>query len=168
MLDFFSPLKPVTDFRTLGTGRKRNKVAVVSREGRILFISEVRRNHDCHREVEFANRKLFHMDSQNLDAKKVLLFLWSEKLQDEYCKQSEVDAIEEWMKSASSRNIFAFLECVGLERETMTEKYKRKIFKDIAKWQIRRHLPFLSLVELRKLTALFVPSDYSKTTALVS
>src|SRR5207244_284787 len=100
MTNFFCTLVPVTDFRKLGTGRKRNKVVVVNGEGRILFISEVRRNHDCHREVGFGNRKTFYMDSQNIDGQRVYLFLWTEGLQDAWCKQSEVDAIEEWMKVA--------------------------------------------------------------------
>jgi hypothetical protein len=160
MTNFFRPLTPITDFRKLGTGRKRNKVVVVSGEKRILFISEVRRNHDCHREVGFGNRKTFYMDSQTVDGQKVELFLWTERLQDEWCKQSEIDSIDEWMKVMFSRHIFALLECVGDERGIATRKYKGKIFKETAKWEIRRHLEFLSLVELRRITGLFVNSDF--------
>ena len=161
MTRVFYPQKPITNFRQLGTGRTKHKVVVVNEDGRIIFTARVRRNHPSIREVEFDNRKTFYMDSQNIDGQRVYLFLCTERLQDVWCKQSEVDAIEEWMKVASSKHIFAFLECVGLEREMLTEKYKGKIFKDIAKWQIRQHLEFLSLVELRRLTAL-LETEYPK------
>lgn len=162
MTNIFYPLKPITNFRELGTGRNRNKVVVANADGRILFISEVRRNHDCRREVGFSNRQTFYMDSQNIDGTRVYLYLWTERLQDAWCKQSEVDSIEEWMKVASSRNIFALLECVGFERAIVTHRYKDKIFKETAKWEIRQHLEFLSLVELRRVTGLFVNSDFRK------
>ena len=161
MANFFCPLKPITDFRKLGTGRKRNKVAALNGEGRILFISEVRRNHRCHGEVEFDNRKVFYMDSQSVDGKKVYLSLLSENLQHIWDKQSEVDEIENWMKVAPPQDIFAFLECVGLVREIVTPKmYANTLFTEFAKRKIRQHLEFLSLVELRRLTGLL--SDCKK------
>ena len=114
MTNCFCPPTPITDFRKLGTGRKRKKVVVVNEEGRILFISEVRRNHPCHGEVGFGNRKTFYMDSQTVEWKKVSLFLWSERLQDMWEVQSEVDEVEKWMKVASPQDIFTFYECVGI------------------------------------------------------
>ena len=87
MTNFFCPLTPITDFRKLGTGRKRNKVVVANADGRILFISEVRHNHPCHGEVGFGNRQTFYMDSQSVDGKKVYLSLLSESLQHIWDKQ---------------------------------------------------------------------------------
>ncbi len=66
------------------------------------------------------------------------------------------------MKVAVSRHIFALLECVGYARGIVTHTYKDKIFKETAKWEIRRHVDFLSLVELRRVTGLFVNSDFMK------
>src|SRR2546428_4713836 len=101
MTRVFYPQKPITNFRQLGTGRTKHKVVVVNEDGRIIFTARVRRNHPSIREVEFDNRKTFYMDSQNVDGQKVHLFLWSELLEDSWCKQCEVDTIESWMKNSS-------------------------------------------------------------------
>ena len=72
-----------------------------------------------------------------------------------------MDEIEKWMKVAPLQDIFAFLECVGLVREIVTPKmYANTLFTEFAKRKIRQHLEFLSLVELRRLTALL--SDCKK------
>jgi hypothetical protein len=168
MTNAFYSEKPITDFRELGTGRQANKVVVVNCEGRILFISELRRNHRSLRKVTFANRKTFLMDSQTLDWGKVDLYLWSERLETSWRKQCEADSIEEWMKTTFPKHIFAFLECVGEVRGIETPKYRYDVLCELAKIQIRGHLDFLSLVELRRLTAMLEAADPSEATALVS
>ena len=146
--------KPITNFRKLGTGRKRREVVVINEEQRIVFIAKVCHNYNSRQEIVFDNQKTFYMDSQTLGGRKVSLFFPTERLEDSWQKQCEVDAIEEWMKIASSQDIFAFLECVGLERGVVTPSYHHNFWAEVAKSEIRRHLDFLGLVQLRRLGSL--------------
>jgi hypothetical protein len=149
--------EPITDFRILGTGRKKRLLTVVNTEERILFFAKVQHFNYCtKRTIGFDNGKLFRIDSETIDGAKVHLFLWSEVLEHEWHKQRERDRIEEWMKTAAPRDIFALVELAASLAGRTAEKYTHEFLCEFAKCDIRKHLNFLSLMELRRLTSVLI------------
>src|SRR5215470_2561159 len=107
MTDYLHSLTRITDFRKLRTGHKKKEVVVITEKGRIFVARVLHNNFYTCRTVQFDNGKIFNIPSETIDGEKVHLFFPSEKLADEYAKQSERDKIDEYMKSAASQDVFA-------------------------------------------------------------
>jgi hypothetical protein len=151
----FHLLTPITDFRKLGTGHKRRTFVAVTADYRILFIARILHNNlQTSRTVTFDNRKVFHTDTETINVQKVRLFSPCGALREEWARQNESDRIAEWMQSAAPQDVFTFLDCVAMERELTQPKYSHEFMREIAKKEIRAHLEFLSLPELRRLTSI--------------
>jgi hypothetical protein len=152
----FDSLKPqrITDFRTLGTGRKK-KTVVAADGNRILFIARVsHRNLATSKTVRFDNGKPFHTDSETIGGRKVYLFWPCEFLTDEWERQCKIDEIEVWIKDAAVKDVFTFLDCVTLVCQKRQPGYHLHVILVFAQKEIKLHLEFLSLPELRLLTSI--------------
>jgi hypothetical protein len=153
----FFPLTPITDFRKLGTGRKKRPFVVVNEEQhRVLFVGKVIHNNPrTTRTTEFHNKETFFMDSGTLrNGLRVSIFPPSERLAELCNKQSEMDRIETWLPSAVSGDILALWDCV-LWLRGMPERFcKDDNVRPWAVFEIGKQLEFLSLRELRLLTSI--------------
>lgn len=155
MRNRFYPLAPITDFQKLGTGHKKRTFVAVTEEFRILFVARLLHNNiQTSKTVKFENGQLFHTDTGTVAGRKIYFFAPSEILMEEWNRQNESDRIEEWMKDAVPQDIFAFLDCVAAERQVAQPKHRHEFMREVAKNEIRQHLQFLSLTELRRLTSI--------------
>ena len=144
----------MTDFHKLGTGHKKRTFVAVTEEFRILFVARLLHNTiQTSKTVKFENGKVFHTDTETIGGRKIYLFAPSEILMEEWNRQNESDRVEEWMKDAVPHDIFAFLDCVAVERQVAQPKYRHEFMRKVAKNEICQHLQFLSLPELRRLTS---------------
>src|SRR5579871_3035917 len=99
----------VTDFRKLGTGRKRRKVFVVCENQDILFSARVL--HNCPLttgRLSFDNGKSFDLRSRTCDGKKVSIFLWTEELERLWIWQSTLSRISGWLEEATPEDVIVF------------------------------------------------------------
>jgi hypothetical protein len=159
----FFPFTPISNFRSLGTGRKKETVVVTNGCFEILFFARVLHNNRItSKSVRFDNGKLFHTDSETINGEKVYLFWPSETLQEEWGRQNEIARIEEWLKTALSKDVFAFLDCVAMIRQKPQPNYRYDYLVWTAKSEIRRNLDFLSLPELRRLKSVIENMDCGK------
>jgi hypothetical protein len=74
-------------------------------------------------------------------------------LTDQWEWQRKIDQIEVWMNGVATLDVFAFLDCVTLVRQKPQPKYRSDFMLVYARKEIRQHLEFLSLPELRLLTS---------------
>jgi hypothetical protein len=159
-------LHPITDFRELGTGHKRERVYAINEKGRIRSNARVLHNNCRSRKtVEFDNGKLFDTISEKMDGEKVSLCFPTEKLDEKWEKQRKLEAIVKWIDEKLPPDTFALLDCVAIIRELPEPKYWRfppnrhEWLCSYAKKRIRHDLEDLNLRELRRLTGILIISD---------
>jgi hypothetical protein len=150
----FYPLSPITDFRTLRTGRKK-ETAFVTDENRILFVTRVlHSNLYTSKTVTFENRKVFHTDSQTIDGKKVHLFWPCDNLAEKWEWQQHYDRNVEFADRSAAPDVFAQRDCVAIVQEKPEPRYRHELMLVFAKLEIRKELENLNLRELRRLTSI--------------
>jgi len=117
-MTLFLSAPKITNFATLGDGRKRREVAIVESEtNRILAIPRVRKNHACHKLVEFDNRQTFYMTTETYRGQKVDLYFPNPRIVDEFEKQKELENLQTELPKMKPQDVLAFyrllLELLG-------------------------------------------------------
>ena len=96
--------KCVSDYRVLGSGRKRKKVLVGdsddARTANFWFVTNVHQNRPACREVVFANGEVFRTTTKAVHGKRAYIFLCNELVDHLHLLQVERAKLLAWLETA--------------------------------------------------------------------
>jgi hypothetical protein len=151
--------KEITDFRKLGTGRKRRKVVVVSPDRRILFISRILHSYRLTAgKIVFEDGNVFHVSAETVGGRKVSLFLWTEELQRRYIWQNEIERVWDWLETARPEDVIVCADLVA-EESGMPKNKHHPWLVIFAKEEIKKRVRELGLVQLQRLAAMLYAAN---------
>lgn len=148
--------EPVTNFFLLGDGRSRTPVVIVVRD-RIHSITNVIRNQNSTKRLEFTNGLKFVMTDLRLNGEKPLFYLYNERPEswdDKFKKQQLRDSIGKDLENSDDEDIKPFAELLS---NISGEQIGDWPWISIVKTRIRAILAKRSLSELRQLDGLLAP-----------
>src|SRR5262245_22556306 len=137
----FFPLLPITDFRKLGTGRKKRTFFVASKTGRLLFPGKVIQSKlYTTKTVTFDNRRVLRTDSGTIDGQVVFIFAPAEKIVEKWNWQVERERIEVLLNNVGTTTVFRAHHRVRRMRDIPSKLLKHPILHSYAIADLRRHL----------------------------
>lgn len=148
----------VTDFRKLGTGRRRRKVFVVDENHHILFPASIVNNRPSTTgRIWFDNKKSFDLRSRTLDGKRVSIFFWTQERERCWIWQSTLSGIYGWLEDASPEDVIVFGGFVAQE-SGRRQFWNHPSVSVIARKETIEQLKELGYVQVQRLAGMLFPA----------